>query len=142
MWIEPPATISAPEPTEPKIVTSPSANTTDCPERTGLSSSSEPGLAFSATGLEVVGISAQSRPPLSSGGKSSVSCEPSAPSMPSTRMSRSPRLPISWRIPPLLKDKAERSSITGLPVKNAGDRDSVASTSASQSITGGCGAST
>ena len=37
MWMEPPATISAPEATDPRIVTSPSAKLTDWPERIGFS---------------------------------------------------------------------------------------------------------
>src|SRR5450759_4072774 len=42
-WIEPPATSSAPEATEPSTVTSPSGKKMDWPERTGLSSRSVAG---------------------------------------------------------------------------------------------------
>jgi len=49
MWIDPPATISAPEPTEPSTVTSPSVKTIDWPERTGLSSSSEVGFGLGSS---------------------------------------------------------------------------------------------
>ena len=44
--MEPPATISAPEPTEPSTVTSPSMNTIDWPDRTGLSRSNEVGFGI------------------------------------------------------------------------------------------------
>src|SRR5436309_6097338 len=90
MWIEPAATISAPEATEPSTVTSPNGNTTDCPERIGLSIKSEAGCgggggaagalagSAAATALEAAaatsaGVSAglsspPGRPPIRTGG--------------------------------------------------------------------------
>jgi len=125
---------------------SPSANTIDWPERTGLSNSSDPvfGFSFSSTtaGFELTGISAQSRPPLNSGGRSGASADCSTPSRPSTRIERSDRLVMRWRIAEADSEVALKSSITGLAVKKPGDFESVASTSSSHSTIGTCGAST
>src|SRR5258708_29040293 len=74
MWIEPPAMTSAPEPTEPRTVTSPSGKNTDCPERTGVSSRSELGSlrAAAAAGLlgeaESTASTVAARPPFNRGG--------------------------------------------------------------------------
>src|SRR5579872_6423970 len=88
MWIEPAATISAPEATEPSTVTSPNGNTTDWPERTGLSISMDAGCgggggadgagSAAATAVEAAaatseGVSAgfsspPGRPPIRTGG--------------------------------------------------------------------------
>src|SRR5881392_4021436 len=67
--MEPPATISAPDPTEPSTVTSPSVKMIDWPERTGLSSSNE--LAFglaSRFACASVRVITQGRPPVNIGG--------------------------------------------------------------------------
>ena len=90
--MDPPATISAPDPTEPSTVTSPSGKMIDWPERTGWSSSSELDFFVSRFGVGSVRVITQGRPPVSRGGMLGVSRSASTPSMPSTRMLRCSRL--------------------------------------------------
>jgi hypothetical protein len=140
--MEPPATISAPEPTEPSTVTSPSGNTTDWPERTGLSSISEATGAFTSGFSGSATAIAQARPPLKAGGMVEVSNAVSTPSMPRMRMFFFSRLTMRCVIAERLSSTAERSSTTGLPTKKPGERVSVVSSSCSHSMIGTTGVST
>ncbi len=152
-WIEPPATISAPEATEPRITTSPRSNTTDWPERTGRSTSSEgepdgaggAGGAAGACGSSRTSSQRSGRPDAISGVRPQVSNPDQVASAPSTPISRMPRAssasvsPVSSSsVPP----SVDTSSTTGRASKNCGERAICASSPASQLATGRSGAST
>ena len=106
-----------------------------------MSSNSEVGgftSGFSGSASRI----AQMRPPESSGGMVGVSTPGSTPSTPSTRMFFFSRLTMRWAIAEVDRSSEDRSSTTGLPTKKPGERASVASMSASHSMTGTTGENT
>ncbi len=144
MCIDPPATSSAPEPTEPSTVTSPSGKKIDCPERIGLSSRS----VAAPRRASRIGDSAAStsvfapRLERSNGGRSALVWAGSTFSMPITRTPRCSNSVIRCSIADLLSVTADKSRTTGGPTKKLPASLILRSMSAIHSIIGGWGART
>ena len=143
---------SAPEATDPRIVTSPRSNTTDWPERTGSSSTRDDTSAATGAGAVADGLAASSgmvtgRPGLLAAGKGRPQasipvhdgCAPSVPMMRMPRSSSDFRNPATSGVP---AGSAPKSAITGRPSKKVGARAICASSAASHVGNGGSGAST
>ncbi len=146
MWIEPPANTSAPDATEPTMVTSPSGNRMVCPDRTGSRTSSPvSGGGGSAGAANSAGVAAGpvSRPPSSACAKPSAPGRgAAAPVTSTTRMPRRCNCAISVGQPESSAGSAAQSSTTTRPWKNAGVRAMCASSASNHASSGDSGAST
>src|SRR5215475_12526946 len=144
--MEPPAITSAPEATEPTILTSPFSNTIDWPERTGWSINSD------VASWDCVAERGSSGTSMARAGRVLFACKGAqasnpcqvgwAPSVPMMRIPRLDRLRSKPATSGCSLGNAPRSRTTGRPLKNDGERLIWASSASTQSSTGGSGAST
>ncbi len=135
--------ISAPEATEPTMVTSPSGWTICWPDRTGASISSELTGAGADNGIvgaaSVFGLPVCPR--VKDGTRPSTQ-DGSAPSTPRMRISRLLSSSNRLRKPSFVGERSETSITTDFPAKNRGERASSASISPNQALMGVSGLTT
>src|SRR6266853_2973110 len=121
--MDPPAITSAPDPTDPSTVTSPSGWKIAWPERLALYTQSDVSARCGAGGggagsdRALTASTGAGRPPLTSGGRLGLSFSGPTPSKPMILTPRVPSSEIRWEMAELVSVTAERLSPPRRPTK-------------------------